>query len=90
MDIATIAGLIVGLTVVSLAILTGSDFSIFVNTPGLLIVVGGTFAATMIKFPLSGVFISLPVGFKAAFTNDRATTSIWRSNWSKRRARTGC
>ena len=71
MDIATIAGLIVGLTVVSLAILTGSDFSIFVNTPGLLIVFGGTFAATMIKFPLSGVFISLPVGFKAAFMNDR-------------------
>jgi chemotaxis protein MotA len=71
LDIATIAGLVVGLTVVSLAILTGSDFTIFVNLPGLLIVVGGTFAATMIKFPLSGVFISLPIGFKAAFTNDK-------------------
>jgi chemotaxis protein MotA len=71
MDFATLAGLAVGLTVVSLAILTGSDFTIFINLPGLLIVVGGTFAATMIKFPLSGVFVSMPVGFKAAFTNDR-------------------
>jgi len=71
MDLATIAGLIIGVTVVTLAILTGSDFWIFYNLPGLLIVLGGTFAATMIKFPLSGVFIAMPVGFKAAFTNEK-------------------
>ncbi len=71
MDIGTLLGLIFGVTVVSLAILTGSNFSIFLNTPGFLIVVGGTFAATMIKFPLSGVFISMPIGLKAAFMNDR-------------------
>ncbi|MAF48807.1 MAG: MotA/TolQ/ExbB proton channel family protein [Rhodospirillales bacterium] len=71
MDIATLAGLAVGITVVSLAIATGSDFSIFLNTPGFLIVIGGTFAATMIKFPLSGFFVSMPVGMKAAFTNDK-------------------
>ncbi len=71
MDFATIAGLIIGITVVTLAILTGSDITIFLNLPGILIVLGGTFAATMIKFPLSGVFISMPVGFKAAFTNEK-------------------
>ena len=71
MDIATLLGLTFGITVVSLAILTGSDFTIFLNLPGFLIVVGGTFAATMIKFPLSGVFISMPVGLRAAFMNDR-------------------
>ncbi len=71
MDIATLLGLVFGVTVVSLAILTGSDFTIFLNLPGFLIVIGGTFAATMIKFPLSGVFISMPVGLKAAFMNDR-------------------
>lgn len=71
MDFATLAGLTIGITVVSLAILTGSDFTIFVNLPGLLIVFGGTFAATMIKFPLAGFFISMPVGFKAAFTNEK-------------------
>ena len=71
MDFATLSGLIIGVTVVTLAIMTGSDLNIFLNLPGFLIVFGGTFAATMIKFPLSGVFISLPVGIKAAFTNER-------------------
>ncbi|WP_417819456.1 motility protein A [Terasakiella sp.] len=67
-DFATIAGLIIGLTVVTLAILTGSDIAIFFNIPGFLIVFGGTFAATLIKFPLSGIFISIPIGIRAAFT----------------------
>ncbi len=70
-DFATIAGLLIGLTVVTLAILTGSDITIFFNIPGLLIVLGGTFAATMVRFPLSGVFIAMPVGMKAAFTNEK-------------------
>ena len=71
MDFATLSGLIIGVTVVTLAIMTGSDLNIFLNLPGFLIVVGGTFAATMIKFPLSGVFISFPVGIMAAFTNEK-------------------
>ena len=71
-DFATLAGLVIGITVVTLAILTGSDIIIFFNLPGLLIVLGGTFAATLIKFPLTGVFVALPVGFKAAFTNEKS------------------
>ena len=71
LDFATIVGVVVGLTVVSLAILTGSDFWIFLNLPGFLIVVGGTLAATMIKFPMSGILIAFPVGLKAAFTNEK-------------------
>lgn len=70
-DFATIVGLLIGVTVVTLAILTGSDISIFFNIPGLLIVFGGTFAATMVRFPLTGVFISMPIGVRAAFTNDK-------------------
>lgn len=71
LDFATVAGVIVGLTVILLAILTGSDFWIFLNLPGFLIVVGGTFAATMIKFPMSGIFVALQVGLKAAFANEK-------------------
>jgi len=56
--------------VVTLAILTGSDLYIFLNLPGFLIVLGGTFAATLIKFPLSGMFIAFTVGIKAAFVNE--------------------
>jgi len=69
-DFATIIGLSIGITIVVLAIGNQSDFSIFINLPGLAIVAGGTFASTMIKFPISGVFISLPIGLKAAFSND--------------------
>ena len=70
MDITTVLGLIIGVVVVTLAILTGSDLYIFLNLPGFLIVIGGTFAATLIKFPLSGMFIAFTVGIKAAFVNE--------------------
>ncbi|MBI1986075.1 MAG: MotA/TolQ/ExbB proton channel family protein [Rhodospirillales bacterium] len=73
MDIATLLGLIIGVTVVTLAIMTGSDLWIFLNLPGFLIVLGGTFAATLIKFPISGVFVAFFVGIKAAFVNENET-----------------
>jgi chemotaxis protein MotA len=72
-DIATLLGLIIGVTVVTLAIMTGSDLWIFLNLPGFLIVLGGTFAATLIKFPISGVFVAFFVGMKAAFVNENET-----------------
>nr|MBC8158122.1 MotA/TolQ/ExbB proton channel family protein [Alphaproteobacteria bacterium] len=70
MDITTILGLIIGIIVVTLAIMTGSDLSIFLNLPGILIVLGGTFAATLIKFPLYNVFVAFTVGIRAAFVNE--------------------
>jgi chemotaxis protein MotA len=70
LDITTVLGLIIGIVVVTLAILAGSDLYIFLNLPGFLIVLGGTFAATLIKFPLSGMFIAFTVGIKAAFVNE--------------------
>ena len=71
-DFATLAGLMFGVGIVGLAIASGSDFYIFLNLPGFMIVAGGTIAATMIKYPITGVFISMPLGFKAAFTNDNS------------------
>ena len=71
MDIATLLGLVMGTGVVVAAILVGSDLIIFLNLPGFLIVVGGTFAATLVKFPISKVFVALKVGMKAAFTVDQ-------------------
>ena len=69
MDLATLLGLIIGIAVVTLAVMSGSDLTIFLNLPGFLIVVGGTFAATLIKFPLSSVFIAFKLGVKTAFIN---------------------
>ncbi len=70
MDIATLLGLVIGVSVVTLAIMTGSELWIFLNLPGFLIVIGGTFAATLMKFPISGVFVAFFVGIKAAFIHE--------------------
>lgn len=71
MDIATLLGLVIGVAVVFLAVMTGSNLWIFINIPGLLIVLGGTFAATLIKFTLSSVLVALKIGVKAALTTTK-------------------
>jgi chemotaxis protein MotA len=65
MDIATIIGLVGGTVLVLLAIITGGDMLIFINIPGLLIVVGGTIATCFIKFSMSDVINSVSVAMKA-------------------------
>ena len=69
MDIATIAGILAGSLVVGYAILSGGDVGTFVNIPSMLIVIGGGFAATVIRFPLKNVFQALALGGKVAFTH---------------------
>ncbi len=56
MDVATIIGLVVGFGLVIGSILLGSSLTAFINVPGLLIVVGGTFSAALIAQKLS-VFV---------------------------------
>jgi chemotaxis protein MotA len=65
MDIATIIGLIGGTILVCLAIATGGSILIFVNMPGLLIVVGGTIATCFIKFTMVDVINTVKVAMKA-------------------------
>ncbi len=72
MDIATIAGIIAGSVVVAIAILMGGDVGTFVNSPSVLIVVGGGAAATFIRFPLKVVFQAVALGGKVAFTHKQA------------------
>ncbi len=67
MDIATLIGLITGSSIVILAISSGSQLWDFVNFPGLAIVIGGTMAATFIKFRLSSVFSAFGLAFKTTF-----------------------
>lgn len=69
MDIATIAGIVAGSTIVAIAILMGGDVGTFVNGPAMLIVIGGGFAATVIRFPLANVFQALILGGRVAFTH---------------------
>ena len=53
MDIASLTGIVCGLGLILSAILMGGDFSLFVNIPGIMIVVGGTLSATLLTFPLA-------------------------------------
>jgi chemotaxis protein MotA len=64
MDLATIIGVVAGLGVVLGSILMGSGLGTFINIPSLMIVGGGTIAATLIAYPLSDVLSVIGMGLK--------------------------
>jgi len=67
MDLATLIGLAAGIIIIIAAMVTGGSLAIFVNVPSLLIVFGGTAAATVMKFTLADCLYALKVGGKLAF-----------------------
>lgn len=71
MDLATIIGIIIGFVVVLGAIVTGGDFMTFVNIPSILIVIGGSIATTVLRFPLTGVLGAFALGGKTAFSQKK-------------------
>jgi chemotaxis protein MotA len=68
MDIATGLGLLAGITVVSAVILMGGDLGMFVSEHAVVVVFGGSFAATLIRFPFSSFIHGVPLGAKFAFS----------------------
>lgn len=56
MDFASIVGIISGLALIISAIFLGGQIDSFVNIPGMMIVAGGTIAATLLTFPLKDVW----------------------------------
>jgi flagellar motor component MotA len=60
-------GLFSGTGLIPTAVIVGGSAGIFLNVPGILIVVGGALAATCIKFTLSDVLNSVAVAMKAFF-----------------------
>jgi len=69
-DIATLIGFLGGFGIIIGAIATGGDVMLFVNTPSILIVVGGTFMVTLMRIPLADFLRSFGVALKA-FLNKR-------------------
>ncbi len=67
MDIATILGIISAFGLVGVAIVSRGDFSIFFNVGSLLVVLGGTFGATLINYPMKDIIRVLKVVKKAFF-----------------------
>jgi chemotaxis protein MotA len=73
MDIATGLGLLAGVAVVTTMIFMGGDLHMFLSEHALIIIFGGSFAATLIRFPLAAIFHGLPLGAKFAFTMRRTS-----------------
>src|SRR5579883_3278595 len=71
MDIATGLGLLGGAVVVSTIILMGGSFGMYFSDHAVIIIFGGSFSATLIRFPLSSIFHGIPLGLKFAFTMRR-------------------
>lgn len=67
MDLATLLGLIGAFGVIIAAILTGGSSGTFINAPSILIVMGGTAAATLMRYSFGEIIGSLRVGMKAFF-----------------------
>jgi chemotaxis protein MotA len=65
MDFATLIGLIGALGIISAAILMDSEASAFINVPSMLVVLGGTLAVVLVKFPLRSVLNAMKVATNA-------------------------
>ncbi|MEA1922438.1 MAG: MotA/TolQ/ExbB proton channel family protein [Pseudomonadota bacterium] len=61
MDIATFVGILAGFSLILTAIFQGGSMLLFVNIPGMMVVVGGTLSATLFNFP----FGDIATAFKA-------------------------
>lgn len=65
MDLATLIGFLTALGIVMASIVMGGDPMTFVNVPSLLVVVGGTIGAVMMKFTLGQFLGAFKVVLKA-------------------------
>lgn len=65
MDIGTLIGIVAGFGLVIYAMLMGGTLDMFINLPGLLIVVGGTVSATLISQAMSNALNAFKVAFHA-------------------------
>ena len=62
MDIMTSVGLLAGMAVIAAMVLMGGDLHMFVTEHAMIIIFGGSIAATMIRFPLGVMLHGLPLG----------------------------
>lgn len=75
MDLATIIGIISGVTLVVLTIIMGGSAAIFIHVPSMMVVFGGATAATLISFQLKEVLGVINVVRKAFLAKRRI---MWR------------
>jgi chemotaxis protein MotA len=71
MDISTGLGLFAGAVVLVSLIMMGGDLRMFLDMHAFIVIFGGAFAATLIRFPLTSIFHGLPLGARFVFTMRR-------------------
>jgi chemotaxis protein MotA len=70
-DFATALGLLLGLAVTVFVMLTGADITLFFNLHAFIIIFGGVFAATLMRFPLNIFFSRFVLGLRQGFFTPR-------------------
>src|SRR6202453_3526842 len=68
MDLATGLGLVAGAAVVITVMLMGGSLGMFYSDHAIIVIFGGSFAATLIRFPLTSIFHGLPLGMRFVFS----------------------
>lgn len=69
MDIATLAGLLLGGVLIIASIVMGGPIGAFIDIPSVLIVLGGTIASTMVRYPLNRVMGLMGLIMKTIFSH---------------------
>ena len=75
MDFATVIGIIGGFGLVIIAMVSGGGFSWFIDWPSAMIVLGGTFGAVLINYPISDLLGVIKVA-KNAFRGKKQQADI--------------
>lgn len=70
MDVATVLGVLSAFSLLGLAIFSQGNFAVFFNLNAFLIVIGGTFGALLINYPLKEIVKVFRVVKKAFFYKD--------------------
>ncbi len=76
MDIGTVIGIVAGAVLITMAIILGGSPGLFYDTQSLLVVVGGTIATTLIRFPIPWVINMIGVTKSAFFHRLPSTEEI--------------
>ncbi|KAB1441082.1 motility protein A [Pseudodesulfovibrio senegalensis] len=79
MDIATVIGLVGGFGLIITTILMGGNAGGFVDIPSVVVVLGGTFAATFVMFPLKTIIGTIKVAMKSIFFKSQDPADIVRT-----------
>lgn len=74
MDLSTILGIAAAFGLMIIAIAQGGGIVLFINTPSLIIVIGGTIGSTLVHYPFSDVFGTLSI-IKKAFRYKSSASS---------------